>query len=104
MGENANPPASTFLVISSGKVYLATDNAADAASSGNGLRTVDYSRWRGMTFVQIGDHAHSTDVCGFSCQSGLSQSPVINSRMTWTFTGTNLESTRGMNNILVYNE
>ena len=96
-----NPSASTFLIISSGKLYLATDDA-DAASSGNGVKTVDYSRWRGMKFVQIGDRVRSADSCGFSCQSGLNQSAVIASHMTLTFTGKNVDAGRQMSTTLVF--
>ena len=48
---NGNPTANTFLVISNGKIYLATDEAAYNASSA-GIRTVDYTNWRGPNIVR----------------------------------------------------
>jgi len=64
------PAASTFLVIYNGNAYLATAADSDVSFS-NGVKTVDYMRWRGMRLVQIGKNVQTTDYCGFRCQSGL---------------------------------
>ena len=93
-----NPPASTFLVVSDGKVYLA-ENDATSETSGNGIRTVDYTSWRDMKLVQIGDHVRSRDYCGFSCQSGLPDR-----RMTLTFTAKGIDPSKQMSNVLVLNQ
>jgi hypothetical protein len=66
--DTAGYPAShSFLLVSNGKLYLATDNA----SSGTGAKNAAYSRWTGMKLSQIGNEVKSGDVCGFRCQSGL---------------------------------
>ena len=75
------PAPGTFLVISNGKIYLAADESASDATSSTGVRTVDYTAWKDMKLVQIGDKVRSADYCGFACQSGLPDR-----RMTLTFT------------------
>ncbi len=45
----------TFLVVSNGRVYLATDEATAATSAG-GSTPVDYRTWRGMKLVEIGNN------------------------------------------------
>jgi hypothetical protein len=92
-----NPNANTFLVISDGKIYMATDEAA-YDPSGNGVRRVDYTGWKNMKLVQIGDNVRSTDHCGFRCQAG-----VPDPRLTLTFTAKG-DVTRQMSNVLVLNE
>ena len=94
------PATGTFLVISNGKIYLAADESASDATSSTGVRTVDYSAWKDMKLVQIGDHVRSTDYyCGFRCQSGLPER-----RMTLTFTAKGVDPSRQMSNILVLNK
>jgi hypothetical protein len=78
-----NPTASTFLVLSNGKVYLATDDAAPDAASGG--KAIDYSLWRGMKLVQIGDRALAED-CGYFCKMSRP-----NDRMTLTFTANGID-------------
>ena len=93
------PATGTFLVISNGKIYLAADESASDATSSTGVRTVDYSAWKDMKLVQIGDHVRSTDnYCGFRCQSGLPER-----RMTLTFTA-NGDISKQMSTILVLNK
>jgi hypothetical protein len=57
--------SSKLLVISGGKVYLATGEAAKDALAG---KRVDPKR-----LVQIGRNARSNDYCGFECQGGFSE-------------------------------
>jgi hypothetical protein len=90
-----NPAPGTFLVISNGKIFL----AADDATSGAGVRTIDYNGWRDMNLVQIGDKVRSADHCGFACQAGLPDR-----RMTLTFTAKGVDPSKQMSNILVLNK
>jgi hypothetical protein len=93
------PAPGTFLVISNGKIYLAADESASDATSSTGVRTVDYTAWKDMKLVQIGDHVRSTDnYCGFRCQSGLPEG-----RMTLTFTAKG-DVSKQMSTILVLNK
>jgi len=95
---SATTSGGTFLVISNGKVYLATD---DYAALSSGIRQVNYSLWRGMRLVQIGDKVRASDYCGFRCQSGLPDN-----RMTITFIAKdNIDmSKQRMNDIVVLNK
>jgi hypothetical protein len=99
MNPKRDPSASTFLVISDGKVYLATDEAASDVSSSNGVRKVNYTLWRDMKLVQIGYNARSTDYCGFSCQSGQPDK-----RMTLTFNAKGGDPSDQMRNVVVLNK
>jgi hypothetical protein len=99
MEVKGTPAPGTFLVISNGKIYLAADESASDATSSTGVRTVDYTAWKDMKLVQIGDHVRSTDYCGFRCQSGFPDR-----RMTLTFTAKGVDPSRQMSNILVLNE
>jgi hypothetical protein len=95
---NGNAAANTFLVISNAKVYLATDESVQNASSGDGIKRIDYNRWRDMKMVQIGENVRSTDYCGFSCQGGLKDN-----RMTLTFKTKGIDVSKQMNNLVVLN-
>ncbi len=88
----------TFLVISNGNVYLATDETAYDPSAGGGFKKVDYTRWSDMKLVQIGEKVRSTEYCGFACQSGLPDK-----RMTLTFHAKGADPSAQMGNILVLN-
>jgi hypothetical protein len=61
-----------LVVIHDGKIYLAKD---ENPSSGKAL---DYSSWKGMKLVQIGDHVQPVR-CGFyvGCRSGQSDNRII---------------------------
>jgi hypothetical protein len=72
---NGYPAAHSFFLVSNGKVYLATDEAA--VVSGSTQRNVAYSRWGTMKLSQIGDQLKSPDPCGFRCQAGLSDNRSI---------------------------
>ena len=87
---------STFLVVSSGKVYLATDEATGATSA-RGSTPVDYRAWRGMTLVEIGNNVHSDAICSFSCQRGLPD----NRPVTLTFSGNGIDPRERMNSNVV---
>jgi len=69
-GPNATASSASagFLVLADGKVFMAVDEAALA--SGPGARKVDYSRWRDMKLVEIGDHVRPSPYCSLRCQSG----------------------------------
>ena len=94
-GSDAKGAAGTFLVIANGKIYLAADGSASDATSSTGARTVDYTAWKDMKLVQIGDKVRSADTCGFGCQAGLRDS-----RMTLTFTAKG-DISKQMSTILV---
>lgn len=64
----------SFLVISGGKIYMAVDEEALAAAPG--VRKVEYSRWRDMKLVLIGDHVRPQAYCDFRCQSGFASNSV----------------------------
>jgi hypothetical protein len=98
IGGNTDSGANTFLVIAHRKIYLATDEAASDASN-RSVRTVDYTAWRGMKLVQIGEKVRPADICGFSCQAGLRDS-----RMTLTFTSNGVDPSRQMSKIVVFND
>ena len=93
-----NPATGTFLVISNGKLYLAANESASDATSSTGVRTVDYTAWKDMKLVQIGDKVRSADHCGFRCQNGLPEG-----HMTLTFTA-NGDVSKQMSTILVLNK
>jgi hypothetical protein len=85
-------PGIGFLVVSDGKVYLATSAADDDASKG--IPNAAYSNWNNMALTQIGDHAKATVLCdtGIRCQSG-----DLPHRMTITFMGVgDMERTNDM--------
>jgi len=92
------PAPKKFLIISNGKLYLATDATAYDALSGNGARAVDYTRWKDMNIVEIGDNVRSVDFCGFSCQRGLPDN-----RMTLTFKAKGVDPRGMMGNEVVLN-
>lgn len=94
----SNPAASSFLVVSGGNIYLATDTVA--AASGNAITQVDYNRWSELKLIKIGDRVRSTGVCSFRCQQGLRD----NRPMTLTFAGNGIDPSGQMNtNIVVLN-
>ena len=93
---NGNPSASTLLIISHGKIYLAMDEATYNASH-SGVKTVAYPSVPGMKLVQIGDKVRSTDYCGLRCISGAPET-----HMTVTFTAKGLDPRREMSTILAF--
>ena len=95
---DATSAAGTFLVISGGNVYLAEQEAADAAPR-NGVRTVDYTRWRDMKIMQIGANVRSADTCGFRCQAGLTDN-----RMTLRFTANGVDASKYMGNVFAFSD
>ena len=94
--EKGNPTASTLLIVSHGRIYLAMDEATYNATH-NGVRTVDYPSMPGMKLVQIGENVRSKDYCGFRCQSGLPDT-----RMTVTFTAKGVDPRGDMSTILAF--
>jgi hypothetical protein len=94
-GADAKGNPGTFLVISDGKIYLATD----AAAAASGLKNVDYSHWSDMKLVQIGEKVRSSASCEFRCQSGL----VDTRGITLTFTGNGIDPSGKMGNVVVLN-
>ena len=86
----------TFLVVSDGKVYLATDEAT-AATSSSGVTPVDYRAWRGMKLVEIGNNVHSNAICSFNCRGGLPD----NRPVTLTFSGNGIDPRERMNSNVV---
>jgi hypothetical protein len=97
-GTDATADQGTFLVISNGNVYMATDETAYDPSAGTGVKKVDYARWNDMKLVQIGEKVRSTEHCAFACQSGLPDK-----RMTLTFHAKGGDPSAQMGNILVLN-
>ena len=86
-------------MVSSGKVYLATDEAT-AATSASGSTPVEYRAWRGMKLVEIGNNVHSNAICSFRCQGGLPD----NRPVTLTFSGNGIDPRERMNsNVVVMN-
>jgi hypothetical protein len=79
----ANSAAGSFLVISTGNVYLVTGAGAGAAAV-KGVKQVDYSNIDDGSAVLIGTHAQSADNCGFRCMQGAAEP-----RMTVTFKAIN---------------
>ena len=61
----AHSASGNFVVISNGNVYLAT------APEGYGAKNVDYSGWKDMRLVQVGEKAQSIDPCMFRCLTGV---------------------------------
>ncbi len=55
----ANGTSNTFVVIANGKVYIATSSEAYDTISSNGAKKIDYSRWKDMRLVQVGENAQS---------------------------------------------
>jgi len=94
-----DPAANAFLVVANGKIYLAATEAASDATSSTGVRTVDYTAWKDMKLIQIGDKVRSANYCGFACQSGLPDR-----RMTLTFTAKGGDPSKQMSTILVLNK
>lgn len=72
-GAATKAASGTFLVISGRKVYMAVDE--EALASPPEVRKVDFTQWRGMKLVQIGDNLRY-DYCSLSCQSGANQNRV----------------------------
>ena len=92
----ATPSAGSLLVIADKKVYLVTDETtASDISSSNGVRTIDYTRWRDMKMVQVGDNVRTNYYCGFRCQSGFREIGV-----TLTFMANGVDLSRQGNNML----
>jgi hypothetical protein len=85
----------SFLVISGGKIYMAVDE--QALASDPAVRKVDYTRWRDMKLVEIGDHIRS-GYCDFRCQSGFS-----NNEVTLTFVAHGNDPTDTMQNMIAVN-
>jgi len=71
---DANGPHA-FLVISNRKVYLAESGDAYATAA-NGVTNIEYLSTHGMRLTEIGDRVHVQDLCGFRCQSGLSENTI----------------------------
>ena len=90
-GDNAG--SNTFVVVTDGKVYLAT--AAEAFAS-NGAKKIDYSDWKDMKLVQVGENAQSIDPCQ-TCLSGLAEK-----RLTLRFKSVNGGMPK-MENVVVFN-
>ena len=84
--------ASSFLVISGSKVYLVTN---ETLANGNGVRKVDYGRWKDMKMVQIGDHARADSYCSLRCQSDGKETIT---RVTFVSTGGDVSER--MNNVV----
>lgn len=76
---NANTAGGSFLVISNGSVYMATD--AQAYDAAPGVKRVDYNAWRSMKLVLLGDKVQTNAYCSFRCQQGLAD----NRSVTLTF-------------------
>ena len=92
----AIPSGSSLLVIAGKKVYLVTDETtASGISSGNSVRTIDYTRWRDMKMVQVGDNARTNYYCQLRCQSGFRESSV-----TLTFMADGVDLSKQGNNML----
>jgi hypothetical protein len=85
--------AGTLVVISKGRVYLATP----AASSSSGVQAVDYKAWNGMNLTQIGLGARAINHCGVDCRFG-----DVGDRLTVTFRNTGAGSEM-MSNALALN-
>lgn len=99
-GSPATPGKSaggTFLVIAGDKVYLATDETAFDSASGT-VKTVDYSRWKDMKIVQIGEMVRASDYCDFHCQTG-----TIQTRRTLTFTAVGGDPSSQMSGLVAVN-
>jgi len=90
---------SSFLVISNGKLYMATDEGASNVDSSTGVRKVNYSLWSHMKLVQIGGNVQSADHCGFRCQGGLPEN-----HMTLTFTANGIDPSGQMRDVLAVNK
>lgn len=75
---STNSAAGSFLVISTGNVYLVT--GATASDAAKGVKLVDYNNKKDGSAVLIGTHAKSSDPCGFRCMQGAAEP-----RMTITF-------------------
>lgn len=93
----AKAAAGSFLVIAGDNVYLATDEAALDAATGK-IRTVDYSRWKDMKIVRLGEKVRSDDYCSFRCQTGHPDN-----HRTLTFRSTAGDPSEKMNSIVVLN-
>jgi hypothetical protein len=70
-GPGLNQTAKPVIVISNGNVYLATGAPAYETLSSNAFRTVGYTGSGSGKLLLIGTSAHTTNHCGFRCQSGL---------------------------------
>jgi hypothetical protein len=62
----------------------------------NAAKKIDYSDWRGMKLVQVGENAQSIDPCQ-SCQLGLAEH-----RLTLRFKSVNGGMPK-MNDVVVFN-
>jgi|SRR5262245_3050291 len=97
--DGAANTSGAFLVISKGKVYLATAEDAYAATA-SGIKPIDYSAWKGMKLVEVGDRVRIADYCNFRCQSGLRDN-----RITLTFIAKNADAMKQpMRDIVVLNK
>jgi hypothetical protein len=93
-GADANGASNTFVVVANGKVYLATSSEAYDT---NGAKKIDYTRWKDMRLVQVGEDARSIDYCGLRCKSGVPEN-----RLTLTFKSIN-GGMAEMSNVVVFN-
>src|SRR5262249_54112537 len=84
------PAAHSFLLVSNGKLYLATDDA-----SSSGAKNVAYTRWAGMKLSQIGNQVRSGDTCNFRCQSGLAD--YRPTKIIFRTTGATADAMKGIN-------
>ena len=85
------PAAHKFLLLSSGKLYLATDDA----SASSGAKNDTYSRWAGMKLSQIGQVTTGYD-CGFRCQFGLADRRPTTMRVVFRTTRETVEAMRAV--------
>jgi hypothetical protein len=92
------PAGGSFIVIAGDKVYLATDETAFDAASGKTIKAVDYTRWKDMKIVQIGEKVRTNDHCDFHCQAGH-----LESHRTVTFTAIGGDPSSQMRNVVVLN-
>src|SRR5262249_28655987 len=96
-GAPENGAESKFLVISNGKIFMAS-GAGQEVFSNNGLK-VGYDQLRNMRILEIGENVRNADHCGFNCQAGLKEN-----YLTLTFTAKNgLDTAEMMSNGIVLN-
>ena len=86
------PAAHTFLLLSSGKLYLATEDASTVNSTNSGV----YSRWAGMKLSQVGQ-VTSGYACGFRCQWGLPDNRPMTMRVVFNTTSAIADAMRRVN-------
>lgn len=91
-----NSPSAQFVVITDSRIFVASDDGTATASGTGGVRTVDYAKWKGMKLVKIGENVRVTDICSFSCQSGL-----LPRRITLRFTSSGIDVKDQMKEVAV---